>query len=97
MLPYPNCQYVPTPMYLGNDHYAVNNSLEANICTSIEALCGQLIYKMHYKRYELLAKNDIMLFIVGARRYSRVLQHIKKCDTVSSAWLHSLQVGSIGF
>jgi hypothetical protein len=25
-----------------------------------------------------------MLFTVGARRYSKVLQHIKKCDTVSS-------------
>jgi hypothetical protein len=30
-----------------------------------------------------------MLFIIGARRYSKVLQHIKKCETVSSAWLHS--------
>ena len=41
-------------------HYAVNNSLEANICTSIEPLCRQLIYKMHCKRYELLAKNDLL-------------------------------------
>jgi hypothetical protein len=91
----------------------VNNSLEANICTSIEPLCRKLIYKMHCKRYELLAKNDlivkwinnqlyniyicscglvqckanslllssIMLFTVGALRYSRVLQHIKKHRT----------------
>jgi hypothetical protein len=41
-------------------HYAVNNSLEANICTSIEPLCRQLIYKLHCKRYELLVKNDLL-------------------------------------
>jgi hypothetical protein len=31
-----------------------------------------------------LLLSSIMLFTVGARRYSRVLQHIKKCDMVSS-------------
>ena len=41
-------------------HYAVNNSLKANTCTSIEPLCRQLIYKLHCKRYELLAKNDLL-------------------------------------
>jgi hypothetical protein len=53
-------------------------------------------YMLQTMRASLLL-SSIMLFIVGARRYSKVLQHIKKCETVSSAWLHSLQVGSIGF
>jgi len=43
-------------------HYAVNDSLEANICTSIRPLCRQLIFNMHSKRYELLEKSDLLRY-----------------------------------
>jgi hypothetical protein len=59
---YSTLKYLSPTYEIGKIHplAKTNTVLEANICTSIEPLCRQLIYKLHCKRYELLAKNDLL-------------------------------------
>lgn len=59
-LQYTNIQLDILQLIINPFHYACNDESEIDISCKIEPLCRQLIHNLHNKRYEMLAKMDLI-------------------------------------